>query len=761
MTSKNSFLASMKENNKRRLSVWILSVISFVLIFPIYVSLIINRILSQTEYYVAEYGAAIGKEIVRGNLLEAMQHSLGTCTLLMGFTVIFAVCCAIQGFSWLYSRKKIDFYLGMPVKRRKRFLVIWLNGILIYLIPYLLGLLLAVLIAAGNHGINGTVLATVIQAFGLNLLLYLCVYHLAVFTVMLTGNVVITIMGFGVFCLYEAVVRYIDYAYRQLFFRYFSYYGFDTTPVFSPFGLYLKITDSWMEGGCLKYVGIMALFAVLFGALAYWGYLKRPAEGAGKAMIFGFTKPVVKIFIVVPMALLAGLVVVDAANYNPLRGTEGIGYVILAMVLTVVLGSCAIQAIYDFDIKGLLRRKSHIVISGVLAALAFLTYRYDLLHYDDYIPDPEKVESVAFIPGGYEMVGGYMGGWLDMEEGGMNENKYGEKYMFLTDVEDMCELAAVSMEKYNQLDLYSMERSDIETNDCWSHAIVIYRMKNGKEVVRDIAVNVEDEQTQELLDRLIGSKEFKEGYMPGASERLEELIDQGQYQVKAYYGNLVYQHRMSVEELKELLACYRKDMEAFSFLAVKDSVPVGAVSLELEKELSRNAFGGTYMRSSSIMELGMNIYPFFENSIACLKNMGYYADPQVNIEDIAQIQVINYNREAAERQREEQKTAAGAETIWADEAVAYNQTSVDTAETTVYVDYTDADQIEQIVSCIYPEELLGGRWDNGKSADNEYEVVVYFKPGSEIVKERGSSVYYCFIEGEVPEFVQEDTAYRQ
>ncbi len=765
MISKNSFLASLKENNKRRLAIWILSLLAFALVQPILVSLAINNVVSRTDNLIKVYGAAAAEKIVYQNLLMMLKSVLGP-----GFpfsvmtTVIIAFFSAVQGFSWLYSRKKIDFYMGMPVKRSKRFLGIWLNGILIYLIPYFIGEVFSILIAAVNHGLNGRVFEIVVQTFGLSLLLYLCVYHLAIFTVMLTGNVVITGMGFAVFCLYEFVGRMLYDEYHRLFFRYYNVYNFDSSPLLSPFRMYAQIAD-FMSGAseenAVWIIWKMVMFAVIVGILAYLCYLKRPAEGAGRAMVFSFTKPIVKIGIVVLAALLTGLVAADLAGFEPKNGNDGIGYVILLMALAVVLGCAAIQAIFDFDIKGVLREKLHIIITGVITAVIFLVFQYDLFHYDAYIPNAEKVESVAFVPRGYEQVSGFYGGYVD-SEGSMSEMEYAVKYMYLTDVEDVCQLAEISMEEYNKFEKngYNMDTfEDEDTGSYWSGAAIVYRLKNGKEVYRNLWVNVEDERTKELLDHITGTAEFKEGYLMGASKQLDAVLDDPRYEMRAYYGNLVQQSRMSREELNELLECYRKDVEEFSFLKVKESMPAGAVMIELEEELSKDYYEG-YTRTSSMKELGINIYPFYENCVSYLKEKGYYLEMQVELDDIAQVQVVNYNSEAAEKLRSQQGTAIEDEE--APMAVAETKYAgfANSTETSVYVDYTEEEKIEQIASLIYPREFISSRWDNGLTYDEEYEVVVYFKPGSEIVKEYGSSHYYCFLEGTVPQFVQEDTVYK-
>ena len=102
-------------------------------------------------------------------------------------------------------------------------------------------------------------------------------------------------------------------------------------------------------------------------------------------MVFGFTKPIIKILLVVPMALVVGDMIANDVNYAPERGLHGGGYVLFTLALATILGCAVIQVLYEFDIKGALHQKRHILISGVLVAFFFLIYRYDLLHYDSYV----------------------------------------------------------------------------------------------------------------------------------------------------------------------------------------------------------------------------------------------------------------------------------------------------------------------------------------------------------------------------------------
>lgn len=770
MMSKSSFWGSMIENSKRRIWVWALSALGFLLALPTYVAFSISRQAGQLESYVKNYGEKLGTQMVQKNISEAVEYCLGSANLLMFMVAGLAFLMGIQGFSWLYSRKKIDFYMGMPVKRNKRFLVIWLNGIFIFLIPYLLGVTVSLLIAAANGVVTGSLLIGMAAAVGRNILLYLGVYHLAILAVMMTGNIVITVFGFGVFCLYEYMVRAVLYSYQQLFFEHFSYQSMETQPMVSPFIMYYELIKASERGyGGAGYLAGFALFAVVTGVLGYICYLKRPAEAAGKAMTFKWTKPVIKVLLMVPMTFFAGYMMAEAVNYRPTSSQDGIGFVIFTLIVAVVIGCALMQVIYEFDIKGALHRKKHIVITGVIVALIFMVFRYDLLGYDSYVPDPEDVESVAFVPANYEVASGYsshVDEWGDY----MSNWEYAQKNMFLSDVEAVCELAQLSMEEYEQMRLWA-EAEGLETEEFydgeteeeyyWSYASVIYRMKNGKEICREFKINVMNEEAVAYLDRIIGQPEFKAGYLEGASDTLITLLENNdKYTIEAFYGNTVYSNKMSRQDAAELLKVYQKELADADFSQLREQVPAGVLLIDVTQS---NRNGGRWTNT-----IGVNIYKFMEESTAYLRDKGYYVEEHLNPEDVDRIQIINYNNEARKRLEEKAQMQVGAEGL--EEAVLVEEvTSVRQQigtqgaidDTSVYVDYTDPEQIAQIALMLYPNDLLGYEWDGGTPRDDEYEIHIYFKNGTKISKDYGITAYYGFVEGQVPEFVQTDTAYKE
>ncbi|RKJ52982.1 hypothetical protein D7X25_13510, partial [bacterium 1XD42-8] len=131
MTSKNLFYNLWKENIKRRVWVMALSLIVFILVLPIYSAMSIEHWMQN-----------LAREMTTiPEILISFQDLFGISEnpLLMAATVGIAVVSGVQGYSFLFSRKKIDLYHSIPVKRIQLFIPIYINGILSYVIPYIIG----------------------------------------------------------------------------------------------------------------------------------------------------------------------------------------------------------------------------------------------------------------------------------------------------------------------------------------------------------------------------------------------------------------------------------------------------------------------------------------------------------------------------------------------------------------------------------------------------------------------------------------------
>lgn len=109
-----------------------------------------------------------------------------------------AMILGLTGFLYLHSKKQIDFYNSLPVKREMLFTVKFLDGFLIILAAYLINMFAAFGIFCGNGIAAGDLFKMMFASFAVNMIGFLLIYVVMVIAVLLTGNLFISILGAGV-----------------------------------------------------------------------------------------------------------------------------------------------------------------------------------------------------------------------------------------------------------------------------------------------------------------------------------------------------------------------------------------------------------------------------------------------------------------------------------------------------------------------------------------------------------------------------------
>ncbi len=424
MTSKNSFWDSCKENHKRRIWVWIVAVLSQLLVYGGMTMIYLSRI---RGFY--EQGNFRTPAEFQQAMCQAARDALGFSDNIYPIVFVLAAVIGMQGFSYLFDRRKVDMYHSVPVSKNRRFAVVYVNGLVIYLTASLSGLALGMILSAAQGAVNGEVIASAGLSFVWHFFFFLVFYHMMILAVMLTGNRFVTGALFLMFALYEFLVSDMFEGLKGMFFDTYSVHFLQDEPKFSTF--YDCIMNIWQIKNApdaaaaakiamplvAKWIGIAAVLL----ALGWYAYKKRPSETAGKAVAHRFLEPVLKVAAAIPAAFLVGRVVYDTSYQNETLLVAGMlaGGVILCAVMEVI---------YDFDIRSLFK---HLLSSGIaLAALLaiFCIFKWDLFGYDSYIPAQNKVESIAISADGY-----YDSYW-DENQQYMEQSKYESDHMFLTDI---------------------------------------------------------------------------------------------------------------------------------------------------------------------------------------------------------------------------------------------------------------------------------------------------------------------------------------
>lgn len=721
MTSKNSFWDSCRENHKRRIWVWIVAVLSQLLAYGGITMIYLSRI--KGYYADGNYKApAAFKEA----LYQAAKDSIGFSDNLYTLILVLAAIIAMQGFSYLYDRRKVDMYHSVPVSKDRRFVVVYVNGLFLYLIANLLGLASGMVIAVSQGAVNAEVLAAAGLAFVWNLAFFLVFYHLMILAVMLTGNRFVTICLFLAFAVYEFMAYSSINNLKQTFFETYSGYFIHQEAKLSPLVDYTA--NIWQ----LKYAKdaaaaaklAMPLAAKWFGIalvvllLAWFAYKKRASEAAGKAVAYRFLEPFLKVAAAVPAAYLVGQFVYDTSHQNELL-------LVLGMLLGGLIVCSVMEVVFDFDIRSIFK---HLISSGVaLAAIMviFCIFKWDLLGYDSYIPAQNKVESIAISTDGY-----YDSYW---DENGqyLDNPDYQKEAMFLTDTEPVLTLARHAK---------PLDREGLSNNRCVE---ILYRLTSGRQKARRIWVDYDDPETAALLNRIFSNDAFQRGmFQAMADETSYDRVE------TINYSNGAAMTIVPKEEAKGLRDAWVKDMEQFDFSLVRNNRPCGVIRM-------------SYGADMGYMQRSYYVYESFGNTIDYLKKQEAYYPVELNAADIDLIKVTCYHNELSVNPDMLYRDDPGY--AFYREAVAAEAKYVDT-----YVDYSteetfcEEEQIAQILPHIYPN-YIDAPWSGyGEDADdsNNYYLEVVFKKDSSYPYERGSYYFtYCFRNGEVPEFVKEATAY--
>ena len=728
MTLKNSFLADapkqqqdesgksrkavfcfdVREDMKRRNWIFGISFLVFFCCFPGYLLLRLNSILSTYENADAEGLLLMQRRM--DDVVSALFHSNGFLPVLI---IFLAVLIGMQGFAYLHNKKQVDFYHSQPVSRKRRFTVLWFDGVVIFVVTYWVNMLLGMMVATVFGSMSGTIMTGAIKAFCLYLLLFLGIYHLAMIAVLLTGNTLVSLLMMGLLLGYELAARAITVLMASSFFITFGSGEenkiFDT--IFSPIvNIYKYIILAGRQGRYYSYdgkvytygniaVGLL-LLAIVFGIVSYFLYKMRASESHGNSISFPKMKEILRFALLLVFGIFCTYAVYFVAGESVVLG-------ILGAVFSVALGHAVIQLIYEVDFRAIRKKLVTAVVSLVSVIVVFLAFRYDWIGYDSRIPKQSKVESV-YVSLVAESFGdcNYV-----MQDGTEIYRWYRARNMEITDLDTI----------YALLENRERITRDTKTYDrnCENMEIK-FRFRNGKTENRILYINYEE--NMELLNEIY----HMDAYQLANNQVMEENFVDNYRIISATYNNGFGNVTAPIEvDMHALVEAYKKDVENADYEEVYYNYPKAQISL-----LGVGIQNEEYRNSWNIL-----IYDSYKNTIALLEQAGINHN---NVFDNAyrnRIQKIEVRQEDYER-----LLTSGPEMV-----------SYLTDEKTAI--YTNPEAFEKILENTVPST---NRWWSTKSRSNndEYSVFIYtpnpYDGGDYYIDE----VY--FQKGKIPQFVLED-----
>ncbi len=618
MTSRNSFFNLLKEDLHRRLWTLILSSLVFFGTFMVAFTMLIQNYVER--YSRSSYGYTEA-EIIERISRNLCQDFYGCYPWFILVAVVGAVICGMNGFAYLHSRKQMDFYHSLPVKREKIFAVRLVNGILIYALPYFIGLLYAYLLCILFRVMTWDIFFCGMFFFVVHLMGYIIMYLATILAMMLTGKMVIAFFGTCVINLYAPAIYGLFMVLKDTFFvtSYSSSVDMEEalliTRWISPTSYYFSLITAIEEDQgrfWLEFLSFLLLAAVLVG-LNLWLYKKRASEKADIAMSFKESEPVIRVMISLPVGILAGLLFYSI-QYDYRQGYS-VFWLIFGGLLGGFLCHGIIEALYNSDIKKCLSHKIQMIATMIVAAVIPLVFLYDVFGYDSYLPKKKDIASMAVISNEMRFNGAYYD-----ENGWVSPVNYALEHMEATNIDAMYELAELLAEDagenraerffgYNYTAAADIYYAGGAEKVNFTEFVIRYNLKDGSAVTRCYEYNYY--AVLDLLERIYNDREFRTSIHPVFSllENTEEVLYAECYSPAAGVSVKLEKN------LDSILSIYAEDVLELSFDELKNSSAIGELTIHF---IVKNSDDSEYEDSTQFL-----VYPSMTRTLTWLREQGY------------------------------------------------------------------------------------------------------------------------------------------
>lgn len=556
MTSKNCFSKMIVRDLKER-GVWLISsIILFLLIYPVQILMSLDAIASYMK----------GEEEFYSKITEQFSSLMSFGNEIMYVViVIMAFLLAMSGFWYVYSGVKTDFYHSLPIKREKLFLERYVTGILIFIVPYFISLMLGygagIMKEAGTSGI----LSLCAKGFITNVVLFLLLYNLAVLGVLLTGNLFTGVLAYGAFLSYGILLESTISLTKYTFFTTYIENSRLSQTFEGKLGKLspLYVFDMILSNNkiSMKDVSVVFGISVLFLVICMFVYKIRPTEAYHKSIAFKKLQPIIKVVVVIPVSACVGILSSEIVGQNFIWYVGG-------LLVTAVLLSFAMEFLYYLDIRECIRPKiSTGLILGMLVIMA-VALKLDLIGFDTYLPKESRVKNMSIYING-------LNGCYDYPEGA--GEMYGTtSFLQNTRIEEfdaIYQLAkkAVAIQKEDKGTAVS-EMTDSEE----LYFSVRYEMKNGKEVYRGYCIP-KDEENLKLIADIYDNWEFKRQVLPVEYVKEEKISSLDIADLQSSYTS-----ELSKETIKKLFKTCKNEWESATYEQLSNDKVLGFLRFYLD-----------------------------------------------------------------------------------------------------------------------------------------------------------------------------------
>lgn len=757
MTSRSLFFKYMKENTKQR--IWNLALVLLLCFFAFPVT---TALWSSTAFRPENLNSSLPADLARTQAQRDFTRDMLRMYSMKGGAIAFmltiaAVVLAASGFAYLHSKKKTDFYHSLPIRREMLYAVTCLNGFLYMAVAYL-GFLTIAAVMIRVKGVPfdwGSLYLASVE----HLCFFALVYMTAILSMLLTGNLVVGLLGTGVLFSWGPVICMTISAYFSEYFT--TFYGDDSfllalSERTSPVAWYVKACMSSQPGRMALWAMLAAAVLFLLGMLLY---RRRPSEAAGHAMAFPITEPIIRFLIAVPSSLLLG------AMFHSMMYEDG--WTVFGLVCGLLLVSCIIEIIYHFDFKSLFAHKRQLLVSAVFVGVVFAIFRFDLFGYDRYLPATEKLASGGIYSdlldpdatSQYHSTVEYTEGWYGVTFDAMPSSTLADEMQISDDqgLELLHTIAAQGVHDAAQARdrfLRGGGRSyDLEEGDEAFHNVTIaWHLRNGRTVYRSYRVNVSG--VRAALESVYDLDAYKTAMYPVLSLSADDVAGIN-YKEEDECSHV----KLAGADVKAaLLAAYQEELKALTSETRAHEMPIAEIQFKTNEQQALiqklRDEGGNYTLFNHYYYYP--IYPSFTKTIALLRACGVEVGGMVTPEKTASI-TLSYQGVAVSEE----------EMAPADTELGQRQRKYLSDDRRAMLTVTDPEQIREILAASASHSVVSlnplTETDCGmeivvdmKRSDTKFAVNVGQLKSSDVATDTDADAFETADDGDLDTFDDED-----
>lgn len=559
------------------------------------------------------------------------------------------VIAAVVLYRYLHSPGSSTMVHGLPLTRAKIFNSNFLSGIILVVLPLILTTIILLLLVkpvfeyTGGENIFTGVL--VLQWLWQSLIVVLSVYGIGVFAGVVTGNAAMhMLLGFGFNGLLPAIYSVVVAYFSEFLF------GFDglarwieTAAGIMPYTKAIQNLGPFSLGFTIYYI----LFFVAILVISSLLYHKRQLEKAGDSLVFKTAGVVISYLVAFfGMSLMAFYF-----NALPMMIGEEIiakGHImfyfglLVGILIFLYIGRMIVKKTPRVFNKESLK---HLVIYTVIALMFVAILDLDLTRFEKRVPDPKKVEYV-------ELTGLEFNEDLSRYETvffkGFEDEEINYRKILFKDEENILALTNFHRDLLNNKEELEKERGYLN-----SQSLAIKYEKSGIfDLGRRYLIPKKIMKESKDLKQVYESREFKDRYS------FNNLVAHQPVWAKVYNDFLrsatLDEYSMkttnSDKEIKSLLVALEKDFQARTWEQQLDNkAPLAIMELAFSglpkaEEHPYSSFETSYFEEGENSELrimSLSIRKSDDNTIAWLKEYGYFEELVIKVEEISYITVYH------------------------------------------------------------------------------------------------------------------------